>query len=95
MILFQKKEIQNKARILRDHGMNPSKSYWHDEIGFNYRLTNMQAALGVAQLEIFDYILEKKIEIAKLYKKNLQEKVTFICFLISFQMLFTQIGFLQ
>ncbi len=72
MILFQNKEIQNKARTLRDHGMNPSKRYWHDEIGFNYRLTNMQAALGVAQLERFDYILEKKIEIAKLYKKNLQ-----------------------
>ena len=72
MILFQNKEIQNKARTLRDHGMNPSKRYWHDEVGFNYRLTNMQAALGVAQLERFDYILEKKIEIAKLYKKNLQ-----------------------
>ncbi len=72
MILFKKKEIQNKAQILRDHGMNPSKRYWHDEIGFNYRLTNMQAALGVAQLERFDSILEKKLEISNLYKKNLQ-----------------------
>ena len=72
MILFKKKEIKNKAKILRDHGMNPTKRYWHNYIGFNYRLTNMQAALGVAQLERFDSILEKKLEIAKLYKKNLQ-----------------------
>ena len=72
MILFQKREILNKAKILRDHGMSPSKRYWHDEIGFNYRLTNMQAAIGVAQLERFDSILEKKLEIAKLYKKYLQ-----------------------
>mgnify|MGYP001296652997 CR=1 FL=1 len=71
MILFKKKEIQNKAKILRDHGMNPSKRYWHDEIGFNYRLTNLQASIGVAQLERFESILEKKLEIAKLYKKNL------------------------
>jgi len=74
MILFKKKDIRNKARILRDHGMNPSKRYWHDEIGFNYRLTNMQAAIGVAQLERFDTILEKKLEIANLYKKNLKDE---------------------
>ena len=72
MILFKKKDILNKARILRDHGMNPNKRYWHDEIGFNYRLTNMQAALGVAQLERFDTILQRKLEISNLYKKNLK-----------------------
>lgn len=74
MILFKKKEIQRKAKILRDHGMNPSKRYWHNEVGFNYRLTNLQAALGVAQLERFDTILEKKLEIANLYKKNLKDE---------------------
>ena len=74
MILFKKKEIQRKAKILRDHGMNPAKRYWHNEVGFNYRLTNLQAALGVAQLERFHSILEKKLEIAKSYKRYLKEE---------------------
>ena len=51
--------------------MSNRKRYWHDFIGFNYRMTNIQAAVGLAQLEKFDQILKKKIQVFKIYKKYL------------------------
>lgn len=50
-VIFRDEETFNKAKVLRDHGMKPGKRYWHDVVGFNYRLTNLQAAVGCAQLE--------------------------------------------
>jgi perosamine synthetase len=50
--------------------MNPARRYWHDEVGFNYRLTNMQAAIGCAQLEQIDGFLARKREIAAFYGKR-------------------------
>jgi perosamine synthetase len=69
MVLFRDQRNAERARTLRDHGMSKEKRYWHDQVGFNYRLTNLQAAVGVAQLERFDKILAKKIEIGNLYSK--------------------------
>ena len=71
MILFKNKADYLKSLILRDHGMNLKKKYWHDDIGFNFRMTNMQAALGVAQMEKINLIIKEKIRIAKVYKKYL------------------------
>lgn len=71
MILFKKKKHFEIAKKLRDHGMSTKKKYYHEEIGFNYRMTNMQAAIGLAQLERYKKIVRKKINIAKQYKKNL------------------------
>ena len=59
-------------RILRDHGMNAQRKYWHVVVGFNYRMTNLQAALGVAQLEKIDTLIEKKRKIAKTYNSSLK-----------------------
>ena len=73
MVLFKKKSDYLNSLILRDHGMNLKKKYWHDEIGFNFRMTNMQAALGVAQMEKINLIIKEKIRIAKVYKKNLSD----------------------
>ena len=67
MILFKDSEVAEKARIMRDHGMSKDKRYWHDVIGYNYRLTNLQAAVGVAQMEKFKIILEKKLRISNFY----------------------------
>ena len=53
MILFSDPQVAEKARILRDHGMSKNKRYWHDIVSYNYRLTNIQAAIGVAQMEKF------------------------------------------
>ena len=71
MILFKRKIYQEKAKVLRDHGMNKERKYWHDSVGFNYRMTNMQAALGVAQMERFYEIVSRKIALCDEYNKNL------------------------
>ena len=47
--------------------MPPERPYWHDELGFNYRMTNLQAAVGVAQMETIDAKIARKREIAQLY----------------------------
>lgn len=60
-----------RCRMLRDHAMPPHRRYWHDEVGFNYRMTNLQAAVGVAQMERIDSFIRRKREIAALYREGL------------------------
>jgi len=72
MCLTNNEKLADKMRILRDHGMNPEKKYWHDVIGFNYRMTNLQAALGVAQLKKIDLLSARKRQIATAYSKLLE-----------------------
>ena len=72
MVLFKDQKIADKARILRDHGMSPGRRYWHETVGFNYRMTNLQAAIGVAQMERFEEFVHKKREIAEYYDKMLE-----------------------
>ena len=71
MVVFKDENLAKKARILRDHGMDPLKKYWHQVSGFNYRITNLQAAIGVAQLERFKEIVDKKIQISNWYQSEL------------------------
>ncbi|MCI5057525.1 MAG: aminotransferase class I/II-fold pyridoxal phosphate-dependent enzyme [Flavobacteriales bacterium] len=66
--LTNNSELDKRLRKLRDHGMNTSKRYWHDEVGYNYRMTNLQASIGVAQLERIDEILERRNEIKGQYQ---------------------------
>ncbi len=73
MCLTDDDELAGRMRILRDHGMNQNKRYWHDVIGFNYRMTNMQAAVGVAQLHKLDEFINRKREIAKTYNSLLKD----------------------
>ena len=73
MVLTDNAEWAERARRLRDHGMSKEKRYWHPEIGFNYRLTNLQAALGVAQLERIDGIIAAKRRNAALYNDLLRD----------------------
>ncbi|MHA1833615.1 MAG: DegT/DnrJ/EryC1/StrS family aminotransferase [Candidatus Baldrarchaeia archaeon] len=73
MCLTNNEEIAKKMRILRDHGMNLNRKYWHNVIGFNYRMTNIQAAIGLAQLQKLDRFVKKKIEIARWYKQELKD----------------------
>jgi len=68
MILFKDEEIYQKAKILRDHGMSKEKRYWHDVVGYNYRLTNLQASIGVAQLAKLESFVKRKIDIANEYR---------------------------
>ena len=73
MCVTNSQELNDKMRILRDHGMSRQKKYWHDVVGYNYRMTNLQAAIGVAQVERIDAILEKRYQIEEQYRKVLKE----------------------
>ncbi len=70
-LIFRDVNAYNKAKILRDHGMTPGKRYWHDVVGFNYRLTNLQAAIGCAQFEQLEQFREKRKQIFSWYDKYL------------------------
>jgi len=61
------------VRFLKDHAMRPERRYWHPEVGFNYRMTNIQAAIGCAQLERFDEMLAKKRAILDGYRRALAD----------------------
>jgi perosamine synthetase len=55
-------------RVLRDHGMSKDKRYWHDVVGYNYRMTNLQAAIGLAQVERIEIIHENRRKYENSYK---------------------------
>ena len=71
MITTDDEALYQKCRFLRDHAMSGTKRYWHTEIGYNYRMTNMQAALGCAQVERVNDLMKRKQEIFECYKANL------------------------
>jgi perosamine synthetase len=71
MVVFKNPEAYKRAIITRDHGMSQEKRYWHEVIGYNYRLTNIQAAIGLGQLEQFEEIVKKKGSLEKAYMDNL------------------------
>ncbi len=71
MLVTNDTNLANKARMLRDHGMDPNKKYWHPEIGFNYRMTNIQAAIGLAQIEKIKTIIKQRARISEAYDKRL------------------------
>lgn len=64
-------EFHLKAALLRDHAMDPNNRYFHNFVGYNYRMTTMQAALGVAQLSQIEEFLSERKEIECLYRKKL------------------------
>lgn len=73
MITTNDEAFYHRAKHLRDQAMSPVQRYWHDEIGFNYRMTNLQAALGLAQLQRIDEFIEDRIKIFKLYQSYLAD----------------------
>lgn len=73
MVLTNNDELAKHARLLKDMAHSPKQRFLHEEIGFNYRMTNMQAALGLAQLEEFDKYIKIKRWMAALYNKLLSD----------------------
>lgn len=71
MITTNDAELAREIRFLRDHAMSPSKRYWHDRMGFNYRMTNLQAAIGCAQLEQVNEFLAMRRKLFEGYSARL------------------------
>lgn len=71
MVTTSDSALADSMRKLRDHAMSSEKRYWHERMGFNYRMTNLQAALGCAQLEQIDNFLARRRSIFKGYKQRL------------------------
>jgi len=67
------KRLYKKMRLLRDHGMDIHNKYKHTVVGFNYRMTNLQAAIGLAQLERVEEIIKKRREIEDTYRNYLKD----------------------
>jgi perosamine synthetase len=72
MVVTNNKKIAEKVRYFSSHAMKQSKRYWHNEVGYNYRMTSLQAAIGVAQMERVDEILKKKVHISNTYDRLLK-----------------------
>lgn len=73
MIVTNSERYAKKIMQLRDHGMSISRRYWHPVLGYNYRMTNIQAALGIGQMERVESIIESKISIAQQYDRQLKD----------------------
>jgi perosamine synthetase len=73
MIVARDAALIARMRKLRGQGLVREGEYWHDEIGYNYRMTNICAAIGVAQLERADEIIARKRDIAHRYRDALAD----------------------
>jgi perosamine synthetase len=72
MVTCKDSELNRRMRVFRNQGNAENREYWHDVIGYNYRMTNICAALGLAQLEKADEILSHKRQVAAWYREGLK-----------------------
>ncbi len=73
MVLTDDKKLADRAAALRNLCFLPNRRFYHESLGFNFRMTNLQAALGVAQLERIDAIVARKRYIGIYYTKKLRQ----------------------
>ena len=72
MVVTDDDALAERLRSLRNLGFQPGRRFYHEELGFNFRLTNVQAALGLAQLERMDEIVRRKRDVAAAYTARLE-----------------------
>jgi len=73
MVITKSPDLYEKLLIWRDHGMSKARRYWHVVPGYNYRMTNLQAAVGLAQLEQIDTFLEQRQFVSRKYEAGLKD----------------------
>ncbi len=73
MVVTDNSELAERLQLLRGQGMDPKRRYWFPVIGYNYRLTNLQCAIGLAQLERLDTFIETRKRLAQQYQTALGE----------------------
>lgn len=73
MVVTDDETLLARTLQFKGQGLAKYREYWHDVVGYNYRMTNLCAAIGLAQLEQADAIIEKKLQIARWYDEFLAE----------------------
>ena len=77
VLVTNDKDVFEKASILNDHGRNAKdpehKIFWMRDYGYKYKMSNLQAAMGCAQIERIEELVAKKREVFYWYKENLEE----------------------
>jgi perosamine synthetase len=73
MVVTDNKKLAEKARRIKDLAHSAKKRFLHTELGYNYRMTNMQAAVGLGQLGRVDEIVRKKRKMADVYGRHLKD----------------------
>lgn len=73
MVVTNDDETAKIARNLRDHAFSEERHFWHKYLGYNYRMTNLQAAVGLAQTERFAELIECRRNNAKIYSSLLKD----------------------
>ena len=73
MVVTNSSDLHEKAVHLKGQGLAKDREYYHDIVGYNYRMTNICAAIGCAQLEKANELIEKKILIANWYEEQLKK----------------------
>ncbi len=73
MVVCNNDSLAKEARKLRDLYHSDAKRFVHEKIGFNYRITNLQAAIGLGELSHIDQYIQKKLKMVKLYHKYLKD----------------------
>ncbi len=73
MVVTNNHDLSESVFKFKGQGVSRTTRYFHDVIGYNYRMTNICCAIGMAQLENIDYILDRKIALANQYKEFLKQ----------------------
>ncbi len=77
MVLFKDAGLADHARVIRNQGNSLTQRYYHDVLGHNFRMTNIQAALGCAQMTRINDIVSRKRAVADRYRERLSKVATF------------------
>ena len=73
MVVTNDNYVAEKVKLFKGQGMDIRKRYWFVEVGYNYRMTNIQAAIGLAQLENVEKLVAKRRQIADWYNSSLKD----------------------
>lgn len=70
-VLTDDYDLAERLRLIANHGMTPQRRYWHEVVGTNHRMTNLTAAIGLAQVERWDELTHARREVGYMYDRLL------------------------
>lgn len=80
MVITNNEKLSTEMRIVKGQGQDPNRRYWFIKMGYNYRMTNIEAAIGLAQLEQIDSHIAERRRVAEWYKEELKDFQDYVTF---------------